>query len=80
MERENKRLQDQNSKFQNEVLYAQREMLWLKVYISRITEGHFETYDQLCTRIAEAMIPIGDGRTDDAKWDTSINIPITDCQ
>ena len=67
MERENKRLQDQNCKLQNEVLSAQREMLQLKVDISGITEGHFETYDQLRTRIAEAMMPICDGRTDDAK-------------
>ena len=80
MKRENKRLHDQNSKLQNEVLHAQREMLHLKVDISVITEGHFETCDQLRTRIAEVMMPICDGRTDEAKWDTSINIPITDCQ
>ena len=77
---ENKKLQYQNSKLQNEVLDAQKEMLQLKVDIMGITEGHFETYDQLCTRIAEVMMPICDGRTDDTKWDTSINILITDYQ
>lgn len=80
LERENKRLSDQNSKLQNDILNTQREMLRLKVNVTGINEGHFKTYDRLPTKVAEAMMPICEGQTDDAKWNASINIPITDCQ
>ena len=26
------------------------------------------------------MVPVCEGKTDDARWDTSMSIPITDCQ
>lgn len=55
-------------------------MLHLKVDITGIPESGHELYEELHNKIAEIMTSVCEGRTEEACWETSINIPITDCQ
>ena len=73
-------LSEQNRKLENEVINSQTELLHLKVDFTGINESPYETYEQLCNKIAEAMMPTCSGINDEAKWKTSIEIPITDCE
>ena len=77
---ENKELKTQISKLKKEALEAQEEALRFKVDISGITEGTYETYDQLRSKVAEVMIPTCEGNTEEDRWNTSTSIPIIDCQ
>ena len=70
---------EQNRKLENEVVKSQTELLRLKVDFTGINESPYETYEQLRNKIAEVMMPTCSGTNDDAKWKTSIEIPITDC-
>ena len=54
-------------------------MLRLKEDITGIPEGTYETYEELRTKIAEIMMSVCEGKSDDAQWEISMNIPITDC-
>ena len=76
----NENLNEQNRKLQIEVVNTQTDMLRLKVDFTGINESPYETYEQLCNKIAEAMMPTCSGINDEAKWKTSIEIPITDCE
>ena len=71
---------EQNRKLENEVVNSQTELLRLKVDFTGINESPYETYEQLHNKIAEVMMPTCSGINDEAKWKTSIEIPITDCE
>ena len=71
---------EQNRKLKNEVVNSQTELLHLKVDFTGINESPYETYEQLRNKIAEVMMPTSSGINDEAKWKTSIEIPITDCE
>ena len=45
-----------------------------------IPESPYKTYEQLCNKVAEVMVPICDGVSKDIRWKTSANIPIINCQ
>ena len=75
---ENKDLKTQIIRLEKEALETQEEVLRLKVDFSGITEGTYESYDQL--KIAKVMIPTCEGSTEEDKWKTSTSIPIIDCQ
>ena len=75
-----KELKSQNSTLEKEILEVCEETLQLKVDVSGIPEGNFETYEELQTKIAEVMMSVWEGKSDNAQWETSINIPITNCQ
>ena len=55
-------------------------MLWLKVDITGIPESPYETYEHLRGKIAEIMMSVSEGKTEQARWETRVNIPITDCR
>ena len=77
---ENKSLKQQNEILEKELLGLEESTLQLKVNVTGIPESSYETYDQLRTKIAEIMMPTCEGITEEAKWDTSINIPLTNCE
>lgn len=77
---ENKDLKSQNRTLEKELLEAQEEMLRLMVDISGMAESPCETHEQLRTKIAQIMMLVCEGKSEQARWDTSVNIPITDCR
>ena len=77
---ENTDLKAQIAKLEKEAIEMQEEMLRLKVDFSGINEGTYESYDQLRSKIAKAMVPTCEGITEEEKWKTSMSIPIIDCQ
>ena len=78
--RENNSLKQQNEILEKDLLEVQESTLQLKVDITGIPESSYETYDQLHTKIAKIMMPTCEGMTDEVKWDTSINIPLSTCE
>ena len=70
----------QITKLEKEAIETQEDMLRLKVDFLGITEGTYKSYDQLRSKIAEAMVPTCEGSTEEEKWKTSMSIPIIDCQ
>ena len=55
-------------------------MLRLKVDLASIPESGYESYEDLHKKIANIMMSVCEGTTEEARWETSINIPIVDCQ
>ena len=78
--KENKELKRHITKLKKESLEMQEELLCLKVDISGIKEGTYETYNQLRSKVAEAMMSTCEGNTEEARWNTSFSVPLTDCQ
>ena len=70
----------QNRTLKNEITKTQEDMLHLKVDITGIPESGHKLYEELHNKIAEIMTSVCEVRTEEAHWETSINIPITDCQ
>ena len=56
------------------------EMLRLKVDIMGIPESVYKTYEHLRGKITEIMMTVSEGNTEQARWEVSSNIPITDCR
>ena len=77
---DNKELKQRNKTLEKDLKEIEEEMLWLKVNITGIAESPFETYKHLRGKIAEVMMSVSEGKTDQARWETSSNIPITDCR
>ena len=65
---------------EKEINKTQEDMLRLKVNIASIPESGYESYEDLCKKIANIMMSVCEGTTEEACWETSINIPIVDCQ
>ena len=80
LNKENMELRSSNKQLEKDILQFQETSLCLKVDITGIPEGSYEMYEQLRHKIGEIMMPICKGNTEKEKWDTSINIPITDCE
>ena len=80
LNKENTELRSSNKQLEKDILQLQETSLRLKVDISGIPESSYETYDQLRRKIGEIMMSICKGNTEKEKWDTSINIPIMDCE
>ena len=80
MNKENTELKSLNSKLEKDILELQESSLHLKVDITGITESSYETYDQLHYKIGEIMMSVCKGNTEKERWNTSMNIPITDCE
>ena len=80
MNKENIELRSLNSKLEKDILELQESSLHLKVDITGIPESSYETYDQLHCKIGEIMMSVCEGNTEKGRWDTSMNIPITDCE
>ena len=79
LETANKELKEENKIIQNNLLNMQKELLRLKVDFIGIPESPYETPDQLRNKILEAMLPTCDGPTEEIRWQTCKNIPISDC-
>ena len=47
-------------------------MLRLKVDITGIPESPYEMYDHLRGKIAEIMMTVSEGNTEQARWETSM--------
>ena len=80
LQQENEDLKMLNRALKNEITKMEEDMLCLKVNITGIPESGHKSYEVLCNKIAEIMTSVCEGRTEEAHWGTSINIPITDCQ
>ena len=65
---------------EKEINKTQEDMLQLKVDIAGIPESGYESYEDLHKKIANIMMTFCEGTTEEAHWETSINIPIVDCQ
>ena len=76
----NKELKSQINKLKKETIEEQEEALRLKVDIMGIPKVTYETYDQLHSKVAEVMVPTCEGNTKEARWNTSISIPLIDFQ
>ena len=79
LQQENNELKRQNTTLENEINKTQEDMLRLKVDIAGIQESGYESYEDLHKKIANIMMSICEGATEEAHWETSINIPIVDC-
>ena len=55
-------------------------MLRLKVNITGIPESPYKSYEHLRGKITEIMMLVSEGNTEQVRWETSANIPITDCR
>ena len=77
---DNTTLKHKNKNLEKDIKELEDEMLRLKVDVMGIPESPYENYDQLRGKIAEIMMTVCEGTTDQAKWEMSTNIPITDCR
>ena len=66
---ENKELKLLKNKLEKEIIEIQEEALYLKVDITGITESSYEAYEQLHSKVAEVMVLVCEGKTDDARWE-----------
>ena len=80
LQHENEELKRQNNMLEKEINKTQEDMLQLKVDIAGIPESGYESYEDLCKKIANIMMSVCEGTTEKAHWETSINIPIVNCQ
>ena len=80
LNKENMELRSSNKQLEKDILQLQETLLRLKVDITGIPESSYEMYDQLHHKIGEIMMAICEGNTGKERWDTSMNIPITDCE
>ena len=77
---ENMELKQRNKTLEKDFLDIEEEMLRLKVNISGIPKSPYETYEHLRSKIVEIMMTVSEGKTEQARWETSSNIPLTDCR
>ena len=80
LQHENEELKRQNNMLEKEINKTQEDMLQRKVDIADIPVSGYESYEDLCKKIANIMMSVCEGSTEEACWETSINIPIVDCQ
>ena len=73
-------LKQKKKSLEKDLKEMEDEMLCLKVDVMGIPESPYENYDQLRGKIAEFMMAVCEGTTEQAKWEISTNIPITDCR
>ena len=77
---DNNVLKQRNKTLEKDLKEFEEEILRLKVDITGIPESPYETFEHLREKIAEIMMPVSEGKTNQARWETSINIPIMDCR
>ena len=77
---DNKILKQKNKTLEKDLKEIEDKMLRLKVDITGIPESPHETYEHLRGKITEIMMSVSEGKTEQARWETSVNIPITDCR
>ena len=73
-------LKQKNKSLEKDLKEMEDEMLCLKVDVMGVPESPYENYDQLRGKIAEIMMTVCEGTTEQAKWEMSTNIAITDCR
>ena len=73
-------LKQKNKTLEKDLKEMEDEMLHLKVDIMGIPESPYETYEHLRGKITEIMMTVCEGTTEQARWEISSNIPITDCR
>ena len=73
-------LKQKNKTLEKDVKEMEDEMLRLKVDVEGIAESPYETYEHLRGKITEMMMAVCEGTTEQARWEISSNIPITDCR
>ena len=73
-------LKQKNKTLEKDLKDMEDEMLRLKVDVEGIPESPYETFEHLRGKITEVMMAVCEGTTEQARWEISLNIPITDCR
>ena len=73
-------MKQKNKTLEKDLKEMEDEMLRLKVDVEGIPESPYETYEHLRGKITEVMMAVCEGTTEQARWEISSNIPITDCR
>ena len=73
-------LKQKNKTLEKDLKEMEDEMLRLKVDVEGIAASPYETYKHLRGKITEVMMAVCEGTTEQARWEISSNIPITDCR